>query len=262
MITGIVTTDTHYGMSANTHSAHEKFLEKVAQTVSEQNIQFIAHCGDWTSSKQDQFYRSMSMFRKYLPNIPIITVRGNHDFWDYDLWFQFRKKGRSRSYSKYSCKTYGLMMEQHRKWFEQFGIHHVDMGEFVIDDVVFLGFDGWYDHLDPPTNDKQMMYGFIESAPTFHYLNYKAHKDLEKLLATDTDRYRAVVGMTHFPSFTEDEKYRLFCANAKYHQFLTEKCDVLLLGHSHRQVDCVENECRVVNPGSDYDSPRFVTITI
>lgn len=51
-------------------------------------------------------------------------------------------------------------------------------------------------------------------------------------------------------------------ANPKYLDFLTEKCDYLLYGHSHSKCDRVYNGCRVLNCGSDYDKPKHTLFEI
>jgi predicted phosphodiesterase len=85
---------------------------------------------------------------------------------------------------------------------------------------------------------------------------------LEKLLQTDTEQYRKVIGMTHMPPFTEAPEYEVFCANLNYFQPLKDKCDVLLVGHSHKYVNRVEDGCHIMNAGNHYDKPRFLMFEV
>jgi len=243
---GMLTSDTHAGFSKRTIEVHEgEFLPLAQKTIEEQKIEVFFHAGDWASNKQDQLYRTLKLFRKYI-SIPIVTVFGNHDFWEYDRFRRLRG---------------GWEAEQRRRleWCKEFNIHYLGEGPAVFGDVLVLGFDGWYNYTNPPTKDtdSDLMHPYIQSAPSMVYLQNRAYKELDKLLQHDTDAYRKVIGMSHFPPFTEDSKYEVFCANLKYFQPLKEKCDVLLFGHSHKEVDRVEDDCHILNCGSHYDKPKF-----
>jgi predicted phosphodiesterase len=46
-------------------------------------------------------------------------------------------------------------------------------------------------------------------------------------------------------------------ANPKYLEFLAEKCDYLLYGHTHSKCDRLYKGCRIMNCGGDYDKPKY-----
>lgn len=246
----LATTDTHYGHGKNTHIIHTKFLKRVAEEVKRENIRAVIHAGDWVSHKQDQFPRTLKMFRKFLGDTPIATVRGNHSFWEYNKKFYHDQT------KEIGMPMWGELDRKHKEWFKEFNITHLEDEPVVIDDVIIVGFDGWYNLSFPPTNDKYFIRNNIEGVWFHTWLANRAYKQMEKLLLTDYSKYRAAICVTHFPPFTEDPAYVDFCANPNYLEFLTETFDVLCVGHSHKYCDTVINGCRVINPGSHYDMPQ------
>jgi predicted phosphodiesterase len=240
----VLTSDTHFGHDGKTQSKHQKFLKAVA----EENPDVLVHAGDWTSSKQEQFRRTLEMFREEL-RCPIVAVRGNHDFWQTVDRFHFLQETES-------------LFEQHEIWFRQFNIHHVSQGPFVIDGWTITGFDGWYGNLNPPTNDEKFMPLFTQNMRTMEWFNRKAHWDLQDILdKVDLSREKKIC-VTHFPPFTENQLYAQFCANQNYLEVLCERFELLLVGHSHRECDWVFKGTRIVNSGADYNAPKYKVLDL
>ena len=246
----LLTSDTHYGHSAKTHQIHEKFLARLAREVNEHDVQAVIHAGDWASNRQDQFYRTMKMFRNALPGIPILAVRGNHDLW---------QVGKTK-YARMQMHQH--LMDQHQAWFKELDIHHLENGPKVIGDVIIMGFDGWYNLANPPTNDADRMVSNIEGVPAMTYLAGQVYKKLDDLLLTDVSAYRKSVMVTHHPPFTEDPYYLDYCANANYFQPIKDKFDVFCTGHSHHYWNETQDDCLILNSGSHYDKPKHIIFDV
>lgn len=251
MVKCLLISDTHYGHSGKTHRHHLKFFEKIREEI-ENGVEIIIHAGDWTSNRQDQFRRTLVMFRKELGDIPIVCVRGNHDFWD-------QKKGGRKQQSKW---MYGQLMQMHESWFKESNIHHLESGAFEYKDIVIAGFDGWYGNAKAPTNDELCMVSNVEGCPTMVYLSSKAYKDLDKVLQLDFSKYRKSICVTHFPPFAGDWKGKDFSANFKFFDPITDKFDILCVGHSHMYVNRIENNTEVYNCGGHYDDPKYLIFEV
>jgi len=237
----LLTSDTHYGMDHNTDKIHRKWLLK----AKDENPDIVIHAGDWISSKQKQFKRTIEIFRETFPVVPILTVRGNHDFWDGDEEFG----------------SIHEIFKQHEEWFREFNIHHLSK-PFEKDGVAFFGFDGWYHNLNPETNDLAWMPNHVDGIPVHQYLSKLAHKDLGNLIGLDFIENgwieKISVCVTHFPPFEHLFGRNPYGANPQYMQFLIDKFDFLCVGHSHKKEDFVKGMCRVLNSGSDYNKPAYL----
>ena len=276
--------DNHLGYTKNTFRILEIFFEKLAK----ENIDILFIAGDEISHNQDQFERFYKLVRKFLPDIKIYSTKGNHSLWhkngtlpsmpwdsdpfiSVDYNFFYRTRGRLPSYKQ--PMSYGRMKIAHDEVYKKYNIIHLDgTSHELTENIVVMGFDGWYNEVNLAklgTNDYRYMPEMIESAPSHVYLRNKAEKDLEKLLDTPTEG-KTVIMMTHFPPFS-DRGDEVWNANPRFMNFITEKCDYLFVGHSHRQCDFVENGCRVINAGIDetvlhlkgrYDKPRYVVFEL
>lgn len=240
----ILTSDTHFGFNHKTQSKHLRFLKLLAA----EKPDVVVHAGDWTSHSQKQFRRTLQMFREHL-SCPIVAVRGNHDFWQSpDLNQSFTPTER--------------IMEIHNEWFEEFGIHHVSKGSFPVGDWTIYGFDGWYATVSPPTNDQAWMPLMTGQYPTMEWFRNKAQDDIHRLIDCKGEGKAKKICVTHFPTYTEDQRYAQFCANLNYLEVLTDHFEILLFGHSHRACDWVFRDTRIVNCGSDYNIPLYKVLEI
>lgn len=240
----VLTSDTHFGHDGKTQSKHSKFLKSLA----EEKPDVLVHAGDWTSSKQGQFFRTLEMFRESL-DCPIVAVRGNHDFWQNQDRFHLLQETES-------------VFEHHDIWFKRFNIHHVSYGPLILDGWTIAGFDGWYGNNSPPTNDSKFMPPYTQSMTTMEWFSRKAFRDLSDLLdSLDTVKSKKIC-VTHFPPFTNDQRYIHFCANPNYLEVLCERFELLLVGHSHIECDWVFRDTRIVNSGSDYNKPKYKVLEL
>jgi predicted phosphodiesterase len=265
--------DTHAGFDKSTIQIHEKFFRKLAS----ENIDVLFWAGDIGSSKQSDVESSFKLARKSLPGVKIVLIFGNHDWWngrpdklpwkqDIDLYSHIGfYRARNRLPVRLRPQPYGMMVENHKKWATENDIILLDGDSYNLsENIVVLGMMGWYKETNVQvlgTNDYKYMPEKIQDVPVHMYLSYKAEKDLEKLLYTDTEG-KTVVFITHFPPFTEDPAYEKYCANPKFMDFMTEKADYLLVGHSHKACDFIHNDCRVMNCGSDYNKPKYIIFEI
>lgn len=244
-------TDTHYGNSHKTHAIHERFLSDIAKIIKEQDIKVVIHSGDWTSNKQDQFRRTLAMHRRYI-TIPIVAVRGNHDLWDY------HKDGYRTAWP--------VMEKNHEKWFKDNDIVHLEKQDFIIDDVIFTGFDGWYGHpyqASLYTRDNEMISRSVDGGDSMVYHAERAKLGFERVMALDVQSYRSAVCVTHFPPFVDDIKWVYHSGNRDFYEPLTDKFDILCVGHSHQTVNGQEkNNCKIYNPGADYDVPKYIIFEV
>jgi predicted phosphodiesterase len=232
-------------------------------------VDLLVHGGDWIADNQHQLPRTWKMFRKYLGDLPILTVNGNHDFWDRDYW---GSPVRKRSYCRHpSGMSLNEMFLQHKDWALEHNIHLLRDKPFIKEDTIFYGFNGWYGHSNPPTNDSKYMNPLYESAPTSLYLSNLAYKELDKIILdinTQHD-YKNKVCVTHFPPYSKDSRYEIYCANTSFINPIEENFDLLIVGHSHQTEDWNYKSLRIVNPGTyfdpmsgGYNKPKFVIIEI
>lgn len=252
------TTDNHYGFTHKTHNILEKFYTDLYQLGKKEGINVLVNAGDWAITKQKQLKNHFELIRKCCPDFIIIGVLGNHDFWT-------RDHNGSSPYNP--VLTYEELVKHQKTWAEKFDIRLLDADWVAIEDVIFCGFDGWYGHYNPPTNDRSQMFFKSNDPEPFKTLHKKATTDFEKILDVDINEYRKSVLLTHFPWFTENQLYKDFCANSQMEPFILEKFDIAIVGHSHQRVDGQlfknnDNECLVYNAGSDYNQPKYQIIEI
>lgn len=244
------TTDTHAGFNAKTHNIHYKFVKKCAQSIKKNDIKIFFHAGDWISTRQCEFDKTLEMFANSI-SIPIITVRGNHDFWDEDDQFN----------------SLSRMNEFHKQLFQKYNIIHLDGAAYRYEDIIICGFDGWYGVDNPPTKDDMFLNKFDCGTRAMVHLSNKAYKDFDKVLSMETSNYRKSLCITHFPMFTEDDEYIDYCANFNYLPHLIDKFDISFVGHSHQKSNPLiisngSKSCPTYNAGSHYNNPKYIIIDI
>jgi predicted phosphodiesterase len=237
-------TDTHFGLSTNTHRILAEFYKKAAK----ENVDAIVHTGDWiTHSCQDKLERAFKQIRKFIPKVPIYTAFGNHDYWGPK---NRRHLHNREAWGQIEYDRKHLCMEWDINWLTPRGVFLEGTT-----DVLMCGFDGWYRHTNPPTNDECWMTRYISECPAHVFMNHRASKQVEELVRTSRSFEGKVIVATHFNSYDGDEQ---FMANQRYFPELTESCDVLCMGHVHRSLATIRNGCLVLNAGSDYDDPKYL----
>jgi predicted phosphodiesterase len=286
-----ITTDTHYGHDHRTHKIHEKFLKDLKNSCDENRVDAVIHSGDWISCNQHQLPRTFKMFRDALGDLPILGVLGNHDFWDFDYWGVPIAK---RRWAKHPAgMSHAHMVLQHMEWAKDYNIHLLQKNPFRFDafgsnDTVIMGYNGWYNDPMPMTNDSKYMASMYESCPLGVYLKNEAYKNLfwcldEVDCVKSENKNVKKVLVTHMPYHSKNKKYLNFCANPRYLDFVSEKFDCLIVGHSHQTEDFIhtceisrdscdkieKNDIRIVNAGTYFDNisggynkPKFLIIDI
>jgi len=234
----ILTSDIHYECLG--HSTR-KVLEKFFIKIKKENPDILILAGDIISHKQKQFKRALKLIRLNLPNIPILLVRGNHDFWN----TQDRKK-------IYDYMSMEKIFEYHERMFKEFNIQHLST-PYESDNFAIVGFDGWYGLPDPPSSDEDNIPHIIDDQLFNNYFHKIAQKELDKILYYNQKGKKLVV-VTHF-----DFNNHPMSANMSWFQLLMNKCDILCVGHSHKKKDItVQNHKRILNCGSDYNDPKYL----
>lgn len=232
----ILTSDTHYcGRSA---IAVRKLLQRIAAAKPD----VVFHAGDWASSTQSELRDCVARFREHLPSTRIMAVRGNHDFWDGDHDFE-------------DLET---MIENHRELFSHYRIELLEGNWVELSPGLSLaGWDGWYGHPNPPTNDAR----FIPTGECAHVaFRKRSEEQLDRLLTKAPAGVR--IALTHFPAFSESPAYYNLCAQLTHHEFLKNSFDYLLIGHSHRRLDFIDGRCHIYNSGAEYGAPQFIEFEI
>ena len=248
----ILTTDLHEGFDHKTNRINKKFINKMAQEiVDDPDIKVMVITGDLASHKPKQFPRILKMLRAKI-HIPILVVRGNHDLWG-------RKEGKFDRDGKWiqpKFPTIASIYAQQDKWFKDHNIHHFEKDNFKIDDVLFIGWDGWYHSLNPPTNDDYHMTAYTEGIRTTEWLTRRAEKEFDRVIFDNTEAKHRIA-VTHHSPLPSDWLYRDHAANPKFLQQITCRFDHFLIGHTHQKTDMVIDGCRIINAGSHYNKPKY-----
>ena len=268
-----VVSDLHYGFNNKTHEIHVQFFKKLREACDVSKVDALIHCGDWIANNQHQMPRAFKMLRGAMGELPILGVFGNHDNWSADFWL--KRKSYCSALERMSLHEMAI---QHHTWADEYKIHLLQRNPYFHGtEVAIYGFNGWYGLSSPNTNDAANMPLMYESSPALVYLSHEAGKELGFVL----DEVEKIpfpikkVCVTHFPSYSHDPNHEIYCANISHMDFITDKFDLLLHGHSHQIEDwCAKsksstNICRVVNPGTifdkysgGYNKPNFVIINI
>ena len=254
-------TDTHFGHSENTHKILEKFYKK---TNDSERPDLIIHSGDWTSHNQDQFQSALKQIRRCIPETRIIGIDGNHDFWNGKIVKSFDMYNGDRGITSLRKieTSYDELVNLHKKIYKENDIDYLEDIDYLnINNIIFIGFNGWYNSAVPRvTNDSS----WIDKRVMLKLWN-KSREKISNVLSTvekfNPNEFKRVC-ITHFQPFTENYAYIEHCADPSLRKLLTERFDYLILGHSHQRCDFIENDCRVLNTGSGYNNPKFVSIEI
>ena len=232
-----VLTDIHLG----SYEEKDEQLDQFADSI-QGECEVLVLSGDLASTDPLETERCLKILRRRNPFLPILFVPGNHDFWS----------------TNWDFRTITDILEFHKKICKENKIHHLENdGEFVLNDVSFMGYMGWYASLNNDTKD----YGLIPKsnpygADTFSYMKKLEGDALDKMAATEITAPKKVC-VTHFNLFP-DGGYENLSGNPRFFElFLKDKFDVLIMGHSHVAMDEVKDGCRVINAGADYkESPE------
>ena len=255
----LLTSDLHVGLTK------EKNIRKMLQESKEKNPDVIVHAGDACGGQTG--YKGVrlviKLIREQYPNTPILSVLGNHDLWS-------PGKKVKLDYKNPSIRLYQENYNKIMDIFEKNSVHFLDIpGVYVHEDfphIKIVGHSGWYNHSNPPTNDKSYLPVDIEGN-TNNFLFKKAMAELDDSLTQldkiYDDKLDTVVFVSHFPVIVgKDRKgnFDKFGGNTRIGDILQKKynCKHFLEGHSH----FFENGPLKYNCGSDYYNPKYLEIKI
>lgn len=230
----LLLSDLHYGFNENTPKVLKKFL----QLINTLAFDVVVITGDLISHKQSQMDQVCHLLRSFIDStIPILVVKGNHDYWNSP---------------KLELQQMFMM---HGNIFKTYNITHLQGESFVRDNVIIVGFDGWYGTQFPLTNDREWMLD-----ETFKTLMDIADFEMQRILEINKSN-KKLIAVTHF-GLWEDVYYS---GNHKFGEFLENKADVVLYGHTHKEVifaGTYNPNCIVYNCGSDYNLPRYKIVEV
>ena len=66
----------------------------------------IVHSGDIGSNSQKSTYAGLKSLRRAFPDHVILTVKGNHDWWD---WYSFKSKKKNPYKTRYTFDSYNFV---------------------------------------------------------------------------------------------------------------------------------------------------------
>jgi predicted phosphodiesterase len=247
----ILTSDTHYGYSEN-HTAN--YIENMLKKIVSINPDVLIHAGDWGSNAFAHVRDCMELFRKYLPTAPMLSCIANHDVW------------------RDSDETKLPILENRQQILDLFKEYNL-LNELLLDDVLFLSYNGWYASVNPPSNDASWILG---GNPYSSMFNPKAviemHSTMKKLGEEDFERMLRVLNKstaskkvvsTHFsPFYRNHEITKMSGSWSQYETLLDHKVDVICYGHSHFREDIMMEKSRILNAGSDYNKPDFILFEV
>jgi predicted phosphodiesterase len=233
-------TDPHRGFNHLTNIILEKKLKSLDQSL----FDIIIVSGDWGTTKLSQATQCFKMFRTIFPTKKILGVLGNHDLWDKET------------------RSLGMKFRKIEAAAKEFDIHLLENNPYEINNYIFLGFDGWYYHSHYGRNTNDFLY--IEEffmGNTDGYLSKKA--DAAVMAMIDYPKQdKTVISITHFPCLEELVDKPLLNGNPRHGELLLEFSDLIVFGHSHKEVDCMLGDTRVINVGGDYNKPQYKIIDL
>jgi predicted phosphodiesterase len=221
-------TDIHAG--GNTEEMLKKFSSQ-----SFPSVDVLVLTGDFASESvlmQGEYYQALKFARDCFPSIPVVSVDGNHDFWE-------------KNFSNFS-----YLEERKAEVRKIFNIHSVAMdGAKVIDDVLFCGIDGWYEEMSNKTRDNQFLPYFIEGKKAQDFMYHRMVNQLNSCLdALDTEASKKVF-LSHFPLSEHCGSDKEHSAPFEFWQHIEDKVDVYFWGHTHKPVNKKVNNTHFYNVG-------------
>lgn len=238
--------DPHYAFNGEaSRKIHERFSSLLQSRIEANSVEVLIVAGDIATNKQEQIEAFFKLYRSKI-SIPILVVFGNHDYWDDKAWVGDR----------YRTRGIGELIELHKEMCAKYDIQYLGDRSVQIKDVLFCGYDGWYDDIDPGTNDLHHMQKWHESAPVHQYMNYRAHKEADRVLSEASDSNSLIkVLVSHFdcvPHKYLGSKHR---GPERHLKAQSEVFNTIIYGHTHTQHEAKVGEAMVLSTGSDYNHP-------
>lgn len=248
----MVATDIHWGYS---DWADRAWVASLRRASHEHDPDVVILGGDNGSHDPLLELACFGMVRDTFSKSTVRWVPGNHSYWS--------TQGASapetlRFLKSESAKLDVLCLADHPVLSEA-------------DHVCVAGFGGWYQTTPRSTNDRYRIGGFAESDRWLRDTASKEFRRASKLSAEKHAMGWKTVMVTHFPFFdvvkSSDWKGQgtdeYFGAPLLWEEQL-DGVDTVVFGHTHRAWDGLASNgaTRIINPGSDYGSPRNLVIEL
>ena len=178
-------------------------------------------------------------------DLKVLVVKGNHDYWE----------------SKNHFISLDELIEEHNKIFKKYGITYLQDSCFKKDNLLIVGYDGWY-HINPhdQTKDMTMIPRFnSKGADSFSFLKKIEYISLDRIFnELDKAEYngKTKICVTHF-NFDADVGYDNLKANPFHLSLLKEKSHIIIYGHNHKSEDRMIDGVRVINAGVSKQKNKF-----
>lgn len=190
----------------------------------------VLHAGDWTMLGFQEAREALDRMRQGYKG-PLLTVLGNHDFWEPN-----REKELPVS----------LIVRNWELLCQGFDVEILEGTTWTKDNICIGGMSGWYKEKrdQVPTNDPAYV-----SEENWNHLVENNWVQIERLLDRATfARYDIV--FTHFPISTTEAK------------LLSQVTNRLVLGHWHNPIDAEWMGMRVLNAGSGIHEAKFMVLEL
>lgn len=241
--------DLHYVMGTTGRKIHERFSDLLRQKIEDLGAEAVLIAGDISVAEQDQLSKFFELYRPKI-KIPILVVLGNHDYWD-----------NNPPYRLNGPRSFVSLREFHKEIFKKHDIHYLEDGPYRIRNVKFNGYDGWYREVAPPTNDLKFMRNITENTPTHLFLNYRSHKECERVLELAQPNLVNVC-VSHFDATYKRDLHGLRAEEQNPYggdhmqlNALAQVYDFIFYGHSHKAINELWGKARVLCAGGDYNHP-------
>lgn len=248
----ILFSDTHIGMTKKKHI--EKMLKEIEKLTFDLLVIAGDYCGGLTGFKT--LGETVRVIRQHLPNKPILSTIGNHDFWCV-----------SRKSRRYKTFDFDKNYQNIVNIFKSNNIHFIDEdGVYRLtgfEKYPFIGCCGWYHHPNPNTNDCLYLPDIYNNQIMNNYLSGRAYKILNRQLYHITHDDKPIF-LSHFPVVKggdDDDDFDNFNWSKDIGKMMIEEygCKYFLEGHTHKFWN---GEFLKYNCGSDYYQPRYLKIHI
>lgn len=203
----------------------------------------ILHAGDWASTKHCELEGCLKLFREYFPSTPIVSVFGNHDLWQEECCFT----------------TIDQQLTANEALFEKYDIanEYADLQK----KVHVVAFQSWYRTVRPPSNDTL----WSPEPERLHYIMkdkmVQSFEETQQKLLKHRGFTKVIV--SHFSPYHYRYGYTQMCGPvALFETLMAQGLRYLCLGHSHEYQNEDVDGCTILNCGSDYDEPKYVTFEI
>lgn len=239
----VLTSDTHLGITGKGQ------IKNLFKDIAKESPDLIIHAGDYSGNMKGAGAVGLTCaaLRKFNPDVPVVSVIGNHDFW-----------------SGWKCGggDYVVNYDKILKAFKDHNVHFLDeSGSFVLEDIEIIGASGWYTNPQPPTNDANFLPVGLEGDTNRSLLRRSTQIILKQIEAADPTKL--IIVTTHFGLIKSGDDWKggfeAFSWNDQAMvRYIQEKFPrvIFINGHAHQLHEGpLKYEC-----GSDYKKPNYITI--